>query len=632
MKRFTVFFFIMILAVPQGICWIYPEHRDIMILAIHKLDSVRRAEFQSLWLKARTGREGRLSKWPADTGISQGTTYLDYASFTAIGGDHSTCAADMVHTVLVTDWILKVQDVAIQLKAGLATSRNRAERLNHLKDSDMRLLKADPDYVTRAGANNVHFMLARNDVSTDMMQYMRDCLKEGAELSSPGAYVTYHYMALQKACTYAINPSGENSEDLLFAALADEAFALHFLEDMFAAGHITGTWGNAAQRKGTHDYYDEKGIEVSTWEGKHIVLLGDAFMRPVDADLTSATVLKSLEQIIDAASGKFSYLLASGIHPAASPDTFNVAKTVVMPLYKSDSLATPLFADIFRETAMPALAKGDGELPRFRAEIGPFIGLSGAASAIFVFNGFEKNQNTAGAISGVDMNLRFGLGLEGVLNEASDGAVFVEVGYMLDGSSTMKLSTSPNIDEYGTIVSAIPSRNGLHFRIRMPFYIIPGDLLVVAPILYLISPKAASSMIATAGNGGLIPWQTGMLTSIGRFQFVLGREAGVYLYGSSRNPDNFIVPVTINGKEEKAVISFHSVKLEFPIVEYRPFHTFSSTQTADLKIQLFGGVDIPYNVDLVTPDNIPTPTVRSIPMVGLRIVFDWHYYFPGKKS
>jgi hypothetical protein len=30
-------------------------------------------------------------------------------------------------------------------------------------------------------------------------------------------------------------------------------FALHFREDSFAAGHVTGNWGNSAVRKGTHD-------------------------------------------------------------------------------------------------------------------------------------------------------------------------------------------------------------------------------------------------------------------------------------------------------------------------------------------------------------------------------------------
>jgi hypothetical protein len=361
-----------------------------------------------------------------------------------------------------------------------------------------------------------------------------------------------------------------------------------------------------------------------------MVLMGDAFMRPQDADLAASTVVKSLEQIIDAASAKHRFLLKSAAIPMAKSDTFNVCKAMAMPAREKEIQSAPLFMDILSSTVMPGLAEGAGALPRFRAEIGPFIGLSAALRGNLVFTGFSPDQNTAGEITGVEMSFRIGLGLEGVLNEAGDGMVFLDAGYRLDGSSTMKLSPDPDLQQFGNISSAIPYRNGIHLRLRMPFYIVPGDLLIVAPLLYVFSPGAASKMVATAGNGGLIPWQTGMLSSIGRFQFVLGREMGVYLFGSTKNPDTYIVPVTNNGIEDQAVISFRSTQLEFPIVEYRPFHMFSSDQTAGLMVQLFGGVDIPGKVTLVSPANIPTPSVRSIPVLGLRVVFDWRYYFSGK--
>ncbi|MCX6244805.1 MAG: hypothetical protein NTU98_08875 [Bacteroidetes bacterium] len=632
MKRIVTIILILILAAQEGFCWIFPEHRDIMVLAIQKLDPARRASFERLWLQARTGRESRLSALPADTGISKGTKFLDYATFPAIGGDHSTSASDMVHSVLTTDWIFKVSDVAFELRTGLANAKNRTDRLNKLRDSDLRLLKADPEYVTRAGANNVHFMLARKEVNTDMVQFLSACAKAGCELNAPGTYTYYHLSALRKAKAYAENPSAEKSADLLFSAFADEGFGLHFLEDMFASGHVAGTRGNAAQRKGTHDHYDETGIEAYSWEGEGMVLMGDAFMRPEDADLAAMTVVRSLEQIVDAASGKYSSLITSASKPASVPDTFNVCKALVMPAIERDTLAISLFKDIFRSTARPGLAQGAGELPRFRAELGPFIGLSAALRGNAVFNGFCESQNTAGEITGLEVNFRVGLGLEGILNEASDGAVFLEAGYRLDGSSTIKLAADPDLEKYGNISSAIPYRNGIHLRLRMPFYIVPGDLLVVAPILYIFAPKAASTMIATAGNGGLIPWQAGMLSSIGRFQFVLGREVGVCFFGYGKNPDTFIVPVTINGVADQAVISFHSTQIEFPVLEYRPFHMFSSDQTAGLMIQIFGGVDIPGKETLVTSENIPVPEVRSIWYCGLRFIFDWRYYFSGKKS
>ena len=379
MKSAAVIVLIVILAVKDAYSWIYPEHRDILILAIGKLDPARKATFERYCSLVRAGHESRLSIYPADPNLSKGSTFLDYASFPAIAGDHSVSAANMAQSILTSEWIFKVSDVAFDLKTGLANSRNRSERLNKLRDSDLRLLKADPEYVSRAGSNNVHFMLARPEVRSEMVQYMTACAMPGCELNAPGANIWYHLSALRKAEAYAADTSADNSAALLFSAFADEGFAIHFLEDMFASGHVAGCWGNAAQRKGTHDYYDEKGIEVSTWEGTRMVLMGDAFMGPEDADLAAGTVVRSLVQIIDAASGKYPKLITSARRPDAVPDTFNVCKSNYMPPKERDTLTIPLFKDIFRSTAMPGLAKGAGELPRFRAEIGPFIGLSAAA-------------------------------------------------------------------------------------------------------------------------------------------------------------------------------------------------------------------------------------------------------------
>jgi hypothetical protein len=88
--------------------------------------------------------------------------------------------------------------------------------------------------------------------------------------------------------------------------LFDEAFALHFLEDTYAAGHVAGAWGDVSQRKGTHDFYNQNGLEVFTWKGRDrtIVLMGDAHMRPQDADLAARAVRTSLEQVLDAATGR----------------------------------------------------------------------------------------------------------------------------------------------------------------------------------------------------------------------------------------------------------------------------------------------------------------------------------------
>ncbi len=113
--------------------------------------------------------------------------------------------------------------------------------------------------------------------------------------------------------------------------LADEAFALHFLEDTFAAGHVAGTWGDVSQRKGTHDYYNEAGLEVFTWKGgsDSMVLMGDAHMRPEDAERAAGAVRTSLEQVIDHATGARDAASDCRTHPQrrASPTPSTCART-----------------------------------------------------------------------------------------------------------------------------------------------------------------------------------------------------------------------------------------------------------------------------------------------------------------
>jgi hypothetical protein len=66
--------------------------------------------------------------------------------------------------------------------------------------------------------------------------------------------------------------------------------------------------------------------------------------------------------------------------------------------------------------------------------------------------------------------------------------------------------------------------------------------------------------------------------------------------------------------------------LDFPIVKYRPFRTFSLDQSSSLVLQLNFGVDIPHSETAVFPVGIETPELGSVWSVGLRTAFDWRYY------
>ena len=612
--------------------WVYPEHRDITLLAIQKLDSIYRARLDALWALARKGHESRLDISVADFTQNEHPKCIDYAAFPAIAGDHSVSAENLVYNVLQTDWILLVADVAARLKNGLATSHNPSERATQMRDSDLRFLRVDPEYVTRAGSNNVHFMLALPNIETKAETYFDLCLKEGSEINQLGTYQWFHASALLKARRLAsADLTAEQRSALALAALADEAFALHFLEDGFSAGHVAGIRGNAALRKGTHDYYDEMGLEVTTWQGERLVLTGDAYMRESDADRAATTIMKSLEQLLNATTG-YPLLSYDDRLNMILPDTFNIARTDTMPYRRIDPAIRNLFDQVLVETPVPGLASGLGEIPRFRAEIGPFIGIAPSARFSVLSGGFGPSQQTAGVVPGLEFAIHIGLGMDGVLNESGDGLVFLDLGFRLDGSSTIKVEHDPSYKPFGSILSAVPTREAFYTRLRMPYYLIPGDLVILGPLLMLISPETMNNVVARAGQGGLIPWQTVLLTPIGRFQFILGREVGVCFYGWAQNPDAYILPDPETDPLEYKFVSMRSTQIDIPFLEYRPFRSFSKRQSASLLLQFFAGVDIPGKMTVLSPEGSSPVRVKTIWSGGVRLAFDWRFYYAKKRS
>lgn len=638
--------------------WVYPEHRDIAVLGVEKLDPERRAELDHLWAEARTGHETRLCATPADAAQALNPACIDWAALSAIAGDHSCSAAQLIDIVENSQWILDVASVAAQLKADLAkvsstvppgattgsgnlikdvkrqleTEAVRAQRINALRTADVRLQHADAEYATRAGSNNAHFLLPRASTTTTGYEYLMAAAAEGSEVNALGIFLRYHLLALQQATRLAHEQlTPEARAQLARAMLADEAFALHFLEDMYAAGHVAGTWGNASQRKGTHDYYNEYGLEASTWDSAAttIVLLGDAHMRPEDAERAASTVRISLQQLLDTAAGR----TRAGILPyvpqaPGGPVNFDVCKSNTLPAKVNGPEAKEALTQVVREvlgpTPMPNLGQGLGAMPRFRAELGPFIGVAGALDARWMNGGFTDTDTGRGGILGADLAVRLGYGLEGVLGEAGDGRMFLDLGYRGDSHSTNKFSNGPFADESGSIGAAVPARSGFSVRVRMPFYLIPGDLLIMSPLLAL-APAAYQNMAVTAVNGGLIPWQLGWATRFGRFQFVAGREIGIAFYGRQGN-DTLLAPGSppVNAP---LLVNYKSTLYDFPLLEYRPFRAFDVSQASEVLVQLFYALDVPSGGNVILPAGTAPVSLHRQSSIGLRVVFDWRRYY-----
>jgi len=636
--------------------WVYPEHRDIAILAEGTLDEQHRAVFDQLWQDARSAYGTRLC--PAGVEPTQGLIpeCIDWAALTAIAGDHACSSQQMLETVTESDWILAVADIAAQLKIDLSgipivappeqvalnaelldeakkrlsAEANRAKRVNALRVADTRMQRADAEYATRAASNNAHFLLARMSTDQTKEEYANETLEQGSELSAIGVYASFHLSALQKASRLANEQlDGAKRQALARSVLFDEAFALHFLEDAFASGHVAGTWGDAAQRKGTHDFYNQNGLETFTWDGSNasVVLMGDAHMRPRDARIAANAVATSLRQVLDAATAGSDHPVP--YRPAApmTPDAFDVCVNNVLPAREPGLEHRGEYLTVFKETLQPTpvprLGPGLGSMPRFHSELGPFIDLAGSVDGKVVNGGFESSQTSSGFVGGMDISLRAGLGLEGALGEASDGLVFVSLGFKGDAASTNRYSKTTKSPVNGNLGAAIPARTGLSFRVRMPYYVVPGDLLLMSP-MYFFKPDMYTRMAVNAANGGLLKWQQGIATAVGRFQFVLGRELGITFYGLGGN-DQLLAPDPVTGGFGR-IVNFKSTAYEMPILEYRPFRSFSENQSSSIIFQLYGGADVPRGEKTYLPFGALTPDLDTIWYLGIRMTFDWRYY------
>jgi hypothetical protein len=159
-------------------------------------------------------------------------------------------------------------------------------------------------------------------------------------------------------------------------------------------------------------------------------------------------------------------------------------------------------------------------------------------------------------------------------------------------------------------------------RLRAPFYLIPGDLVLLAP-LYFIAPERYEAIAVTAANGGVIPWQSGFASRFGRFQFVLGRELGVTFYGISGR-DRVLAPGAAGGPAR--VVEYKSTALDLPILEYRAYRSFSSNQSSTVLFQLFTSLDMPHSASVISPPGALPADLRDVWSVGIRLVFDWRYY------
>ena len=279
---------------------------------------------------------------------------------------------------------------------------------------------------------------------------------------------------------------------------------------------------------------------------------------------------------------------------------------------------------------MPAGGKDEIHPPRARAEMGPFVGAISGYTLGLAMGGYDSWDNTR-IRSEFEIGARVGYGLEGLITSNMDGQMWLQ-GELVAGPVQLDLAchTCSGIGQRTDVaVPRVGSRSALKLSIRMPFYVLPFDLLVLGPVLMLTSPQSLTEVVFAAAGGGILPIERKWETSIGTFQFMAGREVGFTLWGITGKPNQFIYTPTANVNDFR-VINYNSLELDFPVLEFVPPRVFATTLALAAEFQLGFNVEFPLS---------PTYNDTGLPFglgpswnIYLRFRLDARKYFGGSSD
>jgi hypothetical protein len=301
---------------------------------------------------------------------------------------------------------------------------------------------------------------------------------------------------------------------------------------------------------------------------------------------------------------------------------------------KNAELVSAKLWDHIYNTPRPGRGANDAHLPRFREELGPFVAGFGSLAGGVAFGGYQgTGARGSGALTA---GIRLGFGAESLTGSVGTGLAFVDVGLNMqmaqvdpcEGDQCATLGAN-------TLFPRVPSRTGLRLGLRLPFWLIPGDTLLLLPVLALASPDSAAKVAVAAASGGLIPWQRSFRAGSGFFQLVLGREVQAVLYGymGKKNMPLFVGNVSFPGQpEELGIVQMKSVALNFPVLEWTPFRTFATQLSFAYQFQLGFTLDIPTSVEVLAPAGATATGYDTAWGIFLRMQFDARYFMGSRED
>jgi hypothetical protein len=543
------------LAIPCS-AWAEHEHVAIGREALRRLEHEHGAEYKVLedaW-RAWRERDADLTNDRLEpllcSHMAESGRCIGFATLPMAAGDHA-CTPDDLFVNMRQDWYFDLMDVVEDANADLDDLKRSVHgddvedlgprRLEIRRVLDVQLQVADPDYISRASNNRGHFAIPLNSVQQNLQTYVRRVLPRepgpSVRQNPIGLYLHFHIRALYFATQAFGHP--ENAYEHRMAFL-HEAFALHFLQDIFSAGHMFGAPESDALRFGTHDDLSENGLNATTWGGQPFFAHGDAFLLDEDLKWSSAAVLASMRQFASAFAGPATDL--GGLKPSAwealsehPPEVLDGIDTchgdeilahhgaINFSAEESAALDSALM-DVLRVTPRPQTGPepwtagandGFASVRTVRTSYGPFVPLLVELSGALDF--YTNKEIEEGFTISPEVHLGLGVGYsgEGVMSKYYDALLYVAPMVMLGGEDYPLDDHERRRPYVGNV--------GVGFRLRLPYAYVPGDIVLYGPLAGA-GQTAGFKMAQRAFAGGTFGSYAVFFIGPARVRMDIGRE------------------------------------------------------------------------------------------------------------
>lgn len=248
--------------------WYFPEH----VVLSRDGQSVLAPEIRAVLAAAVTGarRDGltlceridpSLDELLVDTPLQtpmirtpQSVPCVPYSALSGLAADHASDVAELRTLLTSRAGITLVSAVAYEWRRFIDSARRgerSLDRMSFVHELDVALYFLDPGYVPRARATRVHF----RDVGRSFETVLRELATDG-RIDEVFARFTFHHLR-----SLILARMGRHTE-----ALLDHAFAVHFLQDAFASGHLVmspASWAEGRDAvRWRHDAFNADGLPV----------------------------------------------------------------------------------------------------------------------------------------------------------------------------------------------------------------------------------------------------------------------------------------------------------------------------------------------------------------------------------